>query len=58
MKTEEIAPEVVDKITKYVYENYKQHKDKKLYIKELSNCFSITSHKDGSPMILGKTLFV
>ena len=58
MKDEKIDPVVSEKITNYVYNNYKQYKDKKLFINETSNCFTITDNKDKSPLILGKTLFV
>ena len=49
-----IAPEVIEKITAYVYKNYKSYTDKILFIDECSNCFAIRNHKDGSPLILGK----
>jgi len=55
---EKIDPAVLEKITNYVYNNYKQYKDKQLYINEASSCFTITDNKDKSPLILGKTLFV
>ena len=58
MKTEEISAEVTTKITAYVYANYKDYKDKKLYIVECDNCFTINNHINGSPLILGKKLFV
>ena len=57
-KKEEIAQGVVDKITAYVYENYKDYTGKRLYIDEKSNCFTISYHVNGSPLILGKKLFV
>ena len=44
-------------ITEYVYKNYKLLKDKPLIIKEFDNCFHVLTHKDSSPLILGKTLF-
>ena len=49
-----IAPEVIEKVTKYVYKNYKSYTDKVLFIDECSNCFTVSDHKDGSPIILGK----
>lgn len=55
---ESIAPEVVAKITEYVYKNYKTYTDKHLYINESDNCFTISNHKDASPLILGKKMFI
>ena len=46
--------EDIEKITEYVYEKYKWLKNKKLIIIEKKNCFHVTAHKDGSPLILGK----
>lgn len=56
-KKDEIPQETIDKITKYVYENYKNLADKKLFINEASNCYYISDHKDASPLILGKKTF-
>ena len=58
MKTQtDPTPETTAKITKYIYANYKQYDGKRLFINELSNCFTISDNKDASPIILGKTLF-
>jgi hypothetical protein len=46
--------EDIEKITEYVYKNYKWLKNKNLIIIEKKNCFHITAHEDGSPLILGK----
>ena len=35
-------------------EKHFRGKDKQLIITEKSNCFHVTIHKDGSPLILGK----
>ena len=48
--------EDIEKITEYVYKNYRWLKDKKLIIREKSNCFHILKHEDGSPLILGKSI--
>ena len=45
---------IIEQITKYVYENYKQYKDKVLIIKEKGSCFHVAIHEDASPLILGK----
>jgi len=61
MKTEEKLNEnIVRAVTTYVYENYKQYKDKKLYISMSENkrCFYISDNKDASPLILGTGLFI
>jgi len=48
--------EDIEKITEYVYKNYKEYKNKKLIIKERSNCFHVLKHEDSSPLILGKSI--
>ena len=48
--------ETIKKITEYVYKNYKEYKNKQLIIRELDKCFHILKHKDGSPLILGKSI--
>ena len=48
--------EDIEKITEYVYKNYKWLKNKKLIIRELKNCFHVLKHEDGSPLILGKSI--
>ena len=45
---------IKQQITEYVYKNYKSYKDKQLIIREKKNCFHIVTHKDSSPLILGK----
>jgi hypothetical protein len=46
----------IEQVTEYVYKNYRTYKDKKLIIREKSNCFHILMHKDASPLILGKSI--
>ena len=46
----------IEAITEYVYNNYKNLKDKPLIIRELDNCFRVLKHEDGSPLILGKKI--
>ena len=48
--------EDIEKITEYVYKNYKWLKNQKLIIREFDNCFHILKHEDGSPLILGKKI--
>ena len=48
--------EDIEKITEYVYKNYRWLKNKKLIIREKSNCFHIAAHEDASPLILGKSI--
>ena len=48
--------ETLDKLKNYVYENYKGYKNKVLIITETESCFRILKHKDGSPLILGKSI--
>ena len=51
-----MSEETIQKITEYVYKNYKWLKNKKLIIKEKKNCFHIVANKDASPLILGKKI--
>ena len=46
----------IDKIKEYVYNNYKSYKDKDLIIIEKDNHYSIRKHRDGAPLILGKSI--
>ena len=41
-------------IKEYVYKNYKSYKDKQLTISEFDKCYHVLTHKDASPLILGK----
>ncbi len=54
MNEETLQEETLQKVTDYVYKNYKWLKDKPLIIREKTNCYHIIDHKDGSPLILGK----
>lgn len=51
-----MTDEIIQQVTKYVYTNYKTHKDKQLIIRDRETCFHILIHKDGSPLILGKSI--
>ena len=53
-KGKDVSPEVVQKLTEYVYENYKLFKDKPLIIKDRGSHFTILRHLTGSPLFLGK----
>tara|TARA_R110002012_G_scaffold124552_1_gene275664 strand:+ start:317 stop:481 length:165 start_codon:yes stop_codon:yes gene_type:complete len=46
----------IEKITEYIYKNYKEYKNKQLIIRERNNCFHILKHEDSSPLILGKSI--
>ena len=46
--------ETIKQITEYVYKNYKTYKDKQLTISEFDKCYHILTHKDASPLVLGK----
>lgn len=43
-----------EKVKNYVYKNYKHLKDQTLIIEEFDSHFSVKTHKDESPLILGK----
>jgi hypothetical protein len=51
-----INQDVIDSVTDYVYKNYKTYKDKQLIIRDFGNHFRVLKHKDGSPLILGKSI--
>ena len=51
-----MSEETIQKITEYVYKNYRWLKNKKLIIREKKNCFHIMAHEDASPLILGKII--
>lgn len=42
----------------YVYKNYKSLNGKTLIIKDMGSHFQVLKHKDGSPLILGKSILV
>jgi len=49
-----MSEDIIQQITKYVYENYRTYKDRQLIIRKKDNCFHICLHEDASPLILGK----
>jgi len=51
-----INQDVINLVTDYVYKNYKTYKDKQLIIRDFGNHFRVLKHKDGSPLILGKSI--
>ena len=51
-----MANETVKKVEEYVYKNYKSYEGKQLIVKELESCFHVLKHKDGSPLVLGKSI--
>jgi len=53
-KGEDVTPEVAEKVTEYVYNNYKLFKDKPLIIKDRGTHFTILRHITGAPLVLGK----
>ncbi len=50
--------EVYDKVVEYVKKNYSRSygASETLIIKDAGSCFQIATHKDGSPLILGKSI--
>lgn len=50
------SPETIEKVKEYVYKNYSDYTNKPLIITETESCFRILKHKDGSPLILGKSI--
>ena len=51
-----MTPEVEQKVKDYVYAKYKNLEKKTLIVKDKGTHYQILSHKDGSPMILGKDI--
>ena len=45
---------VEQKVKDYAYKHYKMFEGKELYVSEGDNHFRVSSHRDGSPLILGK----
>jgi hypothetical protein len=45
---------VQEQVQQYVYANYKYLNGKDLIIQEFDSHFAIKTHKDSSPLILGK----
>ena len=43
-----------EKVKNYVYKNYKYLNEKPLIIEEFDSHYSVKTHKDESPLILGK----
>jgi len=46
----------MDKVKEYVYNNYKSYKDLPLIIEEFDSHYTVKLHKDGSCLILGKSI--
>jgi|TARA_R110002012_G_scaffold121736_1_gene271393 hypothetical protein len=53
---DDINQDIINLVTEYVYKNYKTYKDKQLIIRDFGNHFRVLKHKDGSPLILGKSI--
>lgn len=45
-----------EQVQAYVYKNYKHLKDVSLIIQEFDSHFTVKTHIDESPLILGKTI--
>jgi hypothetical protein len=45
-----------DKVVTYVESKYPKYKNKTLIVKEFDNHFKILINRDGSPLILGKSI--
>jgi hypothetical protein len=45
-----------EQVKEYVYTNYKTYKNKDLIITEHRTHFSVKVHKNGSPLVLGKSI--
>jgi len=52
----DVSPEVAEKVTEYVYKNYKTYKDKPLIIRDRSSHFTVLKHINGGPLFLGKKI--
>lgn len=48
--------EIEKRVTDYAQKNYKMFAGKELIVTEGENCFYVSDHKDGSPLILGKSI--
>jgi hypothetical protein len=52
----DVSPEVAEKVTEYVYNNYKAYKDKPLFIKDKGTHFTILRNINEGPLFLGKKI--
>jgi hypothetical protein len=55
-KGEDVTPEVAEKVTEYVYTNYKAYKDKPLFIKDKGSHFTILRNINEGPLLLNKKI--
>ena len=55
-KGEDVTPEVAEKVTEYVYTNYKAYKDKPLSIKDKGSHFTILRNINEGPLFLNKKI--
>ena len=55
-KGEDVTPEVAEKVTEYIYTNYKEYKDKPLLIKDKGSHFTILRNINEGPLFLGKKI--
>jgi hypothetical protein len=58
MENQKMTPEIEQKVKDYVYAKYKNLEKKNLIVKDKGTHYQILSHKDGSPMILGKEILL
>jgi len=55
-KGEDVTPEVAEKVTEYVYDNYKTYKNKPLIIKDKGSHFTILRNMTEGVLVLGKKI--
>jgi hypothetical protein len=46
----------MEKVEQYVYDNYKSYKDIPLIIEEYDTHYTVKAHKDGSCLVLSKSI--
>ena len=55
-KGEDVTPEVAEKVTEYVYDNYTTYKNKPLIIKDKGTHFTILRNITVGALVLGKKI--
>ncbi len=50
----EVTPQIQEKLTEYVYKEYKEFKDKTLIIRDKGTHYTIKHNINGAPLFLGK----
>lgn len=53
---QKLEESVREKVESYVYNKYRDYKDKELIIEDVGNMFKIRKHINAGPLFLGKSI--